>query len=70
MKGWRRLIHFTRSNDEMTWDGMNLTGVRNGERSFTRYNGFCGSDAFGAESSMILELCLVLSLPLNLLGDG
>jgi hypothetical protein len=30
MKVWRRLIHFTRSNDEMTSDGMNLAGVRHG----------------------------------------
>ena len=28
MKAWRRLIHFTRSNEAMISDEMNLAGVR------------------------------------------
>jgi len=38
MKVWRRLIHCTRSNDELSSDGMNLEGVRHAVTFVMRYN--------------------------------
>lgn len=55
MKGWRRLILCTRSNDEMSPDAMDLAGVRHGFTFVMRYNSFGGSDTFDAKSSMILS---------------
>jgi len=50
MKVWRRLILYTRSNDEMSPDGMNLIGVRHGVTFVMRYNSFGGSDTFDARN--------------------